>query len=143
MLTALTLFAAAAAASPAAQAAPAAQFPLGPPRAIGDDDQAFCAAMTVQAARAQRLSGAMIDSSTRWDGLTIDCNTRTLTWNKTVVANPSSVREGWEGRVRREFNDMICLTEDAMPAVRRGWRIEQVMTFAVDGTKVVHRADCG
>lgn len=104
-------------------------------------DAEFCAMGDRLAKSLQPELPKMVDSSTRIDGIVALCAVRTLTWNKTLMAVPSDMRDGWQGRKQAQWNAIVCGNTAFAPMYRRGWTFTQNLTFQ-DGTRVVMDAKC-
>ena len=121
----------------AAQAPPPS---ITPTRSVRTDAE-ICEYLRALAESTTRELPMMVDTVTRFDGMSAICALRTITWNKFVMADESSFREGWQDRKQAQFNQLICGNEAFEPMARRGWRFVQNLTFQ-SGGRYVMEARC-
>ncbi len=104
-------------------------------------DAQFCAEARRLSAGMMAELPVMVDTVTRMDGMSVICSLRSVAWNKFVMVEMSSLREGWQGRKQSQFNAIICGNEAFRPMARRGWRFVQNLTFQ-SGERVTQEASC-
>src|SRR5215831_14043655 len=76
---------------------------LVPIPALSFDEDEFCIAVTDAARRMNARKGRWLDRSTRYDGVLVDCEAKTLEAKRFLDADPDSMREGWKTRKELEW----------------------------------------
>ena len=71
------------------------------PPALPFDQDEFCIAATHVADRMNARRGKWLDRSTRFDGVEIVCDTKTLDVNRYINTDPDDMRKDWEKLARR------------------------------------------
>jgi len=61
----------------------------------------FCFAVTDIASRMNARKGKWLDRSTRYDGVTVDCEAKTFEVKRFLNADPDSMRSSWKTRKKR------------------------------------------
>ena len=89
----------------------------------------FCFAVTDIASRMNARKGKWLDRSTRYDGVTVDCEAKTLEVKRFLNADPDSMRSSWKTRKKRAWNRDFCADERWRKAIDAGWTIISVVTF--------------
>ena len=89
----------------------------------------FCFAVTDIASRMNARKGKWLDRSTRYDGVTVDCEAKTLEVKRFLNADPDSMRSSWKTRKKRAWNRDFCDHERWRKAIDAGWTIISVVTF--------------
>jgi len=128
------------AAQDSSAAVPTATPPPAVPVGIRNDREA-CETLNKVVASMQPELPKMVDAITRTDGISVICAARTYTTNKTLLADISAMREGWQGRKQAQLDQMTCADEYFGPLARRGWRIVVNFTF-LSGERVTMVAKC-
>jgi hypothetical protein len=105
------------------------------------DQNEFCLAVTDIARRKNARMGRWLDRSTRFDGVTVDCDSRTFEVERYLHTDPDAMRPGWEARKTREWNSAYCENEDWREAIDNGWRITSKLTFRT-GDQSLFVAEC-
>lgn len=104
-------------------------------------DAEFCEEMRrVSAARLPDVP-VMAGPTTRVDGFSVLCGDRSVSWEKFILMDMASLREGWRERKQAEFNRLICDHPTGGVMARRGWRFAQDLTFQ-SGERVTLVAEC-
>jgi hypothetical protein len=114
---------------------------LAPLPALPFDQDEFCIAVTDIAHRMNARKGRWLDRATRLDGVELDCEAKTFEANRFVNADPDDMRQGWEERKEREWNDRYCNDEAWREAIDNGWSIISTLTFRTE-EQVSFVADC-
>jgi hypothetical protein len=107
--------------------------------AAADDN--LCRLWTAAAAQLNSVAPIWIDPVTRWDGITVQCDQRTVQFNHFVAGIPSDLRDGWQGRLRRTLEAGTCANTHLQDAFAAGWTIFGVITFE-DSETVSLRLAC-
>jgi len=102
---------------------------LMPIPALSFDEDEFCIAVTDAARRMNARKGRWLDRSTRYDGVLVDCEAKTLEAKRFLNADPDSMREGWKTRKELEWNYAYCSDERWRKAIDAGWNIISTLTF--------------
>ena len=89
-----------------------------------------------------RPQGRWLDRTTRHDGVELDCEAKTLEVKRFVNADPTTLRQGWEARKRREWNARYCSDESWREAIDNDWSIIATLTFRT-GEQMSLVAECG
>jgi hypothetical protein len=114
---------------------------LAPLPALPFDQDEFCVAVTDIAHRINARKGRWLDRSTRHDGVELDCESKTLEAKRFINADPDDMREAWEARKEREWNDRYCNDDAWREAIDNGWSIISTLTFRT-GQQVSVVAEC-
>ena len=114
---------------------------LSSPPATAFDHEEFCAALTDIVARMNARNGRWLDRSTRYDGVELECESKTLEARRFVNASPDAMREGWEARKEQQWNAAYCSDEAYREAIDNGWSIISTLTFRT-GEQVSFVAEC-
>ena len=83
----------------------------------------------------------MAQSSTRHDGVEVDCAAKTLEAKRFLNTEPDAMREGWEARKQRQWNATYCNHESWREAIDNGWSIISTLTFRT-GEQMSFVAEC-
>jgi len=102
---------------------------LMPAPALSFNQDEFCLAVTDIASRMNARKGKWLDRSTRYDGLAVDCEAKTLEVRRFLNADPDSMRPGWKTRKQRAWKHDFCSDERWRKAIDAGWTIISVVTF--------------
>src|SRR5262249_15414440 len=98
-----------------------------PVLSFNQDD--FCFAVTDIASRMNARKGKWLDRSTRYDGVTVDCEARTFEVKRFLNTDLDSMRSGWKARKERAWKHDFCSHERCRKAIDAGWTIISVVTF--------------
>jgi hypothetical protein len=115
---------------------------LAPLPALPFDQDEFCVAVTDIAHRMNARKGRWLDRSTRYDGVELDCESKTFEAKRFVNADPDEMRQGWEARKERDWNARYCNDEAWREAIDNGWSIISTLTFRTR-EQVSFVAECG
>ena len=114
---------------------------LVPLPALAFDQDEFCFAVTDIAHRMNARKGRWLDRTTRYDGVDLDCEAKTLEAKRFMNADPGEMREGWEARKEQEWNARYCNDDSWREAIDNGWSIISTITFRT-GAQMSFIADC-
>jgi hypothetical protein len=105
------------------------------------DDAAFCKALKDYAEKTKADAGTMLEQTTRFDGMVVLCGARVVNLYHFVTVPASRLRDGWQGRKQKQWNEIYCLDPPWRAAIAAGWTVKDTVTF-VDGTRVSLTAEC-
>ena len=71
-------------------------------------DAEFCAMERRSATELMPELPIQIDYMTRLDGMMVSCSLRSISLNKYVSGNMSTMREGWQAHAQAQLNSIIC-----------------------------------
>jgi hypothetical protein len=114
---------------------------LIPLPALAFNEHEFCATITDIAVRLNVRADRWVDPRTRYDGLEVDCEAKTLKAKRFLNAGPADMREGWETRNERAWNAAYCNNEAWREAIDNGWSIISSLTFRT-GESLSFVAEC-
>ena len=89
----------------------------------------FCSAITDIATRLNARKGKWLDRSTRYEGVVVDCEAKTLEVKRFLNADPDSMRAGWKTRKARAWDRDFCSDQLWRKAIDAGWTIIWTVTF--------------
>src|SRR5262245_38671219 len=102
---------------------------LIPAPALSFNQDEFCFAVTDIASRMNARKGKWLDRSTRYDGVAVDCEAKTVEVARFLNTDPNSMRSGWKARKERSWNRDFCSNERWRKAIDAGWTIISMITF--------------
>jgi hypothetical protein len=114
---------------------------LIPATAHSFDHDEFCAALTDIVPRLNAHKGRWLDRSTRYDGVELDCESKTLEARRFVNAERNAMRKGWEARKEQQWNTVYCNDEVYRVAIDHSWSIVSTLTFR-NGEQLSFVAEC-
>jgi hypothetical protein len=114
---------------------------LVPPPVLSFDQDEFCLAITDIATRLNGRKGKWLDRSTRYDGVLVDCEAKTLEVKRFLNADPDSMRAGWKIRKERAWSRDFCSEQLWRKAIDAGWTIISTVTFRSED-QLSFMADC-
>jgi len=114
---------------------------LVPLQASAFDQDEFCATVTDIAQRMNARADRWVDRSTRYDGVKVDCGSKTLEAKRFLKADPADMRTGWETRKERAWNAAYCNNQEWREAIDNGWSIISTLTFRT-GASFSFVAEC-
>jgi hypothetical protein len=97
--------------------------------ALSFNQDEFCFAVTDIASRMNGRKGKWLDRSTRYDGVSVDCEAKTVKVKRFLNADPDSMRSGWKVRKARAWNHDFCSDERWRKAIDAGWTVISEVTF--------------
>jgi hypothetical protein len=114
---------------------------LVPPPVLSFNQDEFCLAITDIATRLNGRKGKWLDRSTRYDGVLVDCEGKTLEVKRFLNADPDSMRAGWQIRKERAWSRDFCSEQLWRKAIDAGWTIISTVTFRSED-QLSFMADC-
>ena len=71
--------------------------------------------------------GAKLDRITTNQGMSVLCNTKIVTYRKSISVPISSMPENWVQRTQMQWNQIYCENIAYGPAIKSGWKIAMTM----------------
>lgn len=103
-----------------------------------EEPEDFCTKYKAQAANAK----PRITSNSRFDGIFVDCNSKTVEYRSFTKKNFFGGSAAWETRTQNDWNRATCQNEMNIKATtQEGWQIIQKITFN-NGKTVNFTASC-
>ena len=109
-------------------------------RVLAFDDATFCIAMKEYAAEANKDVGSLVDRLARDDGVSVLCHEKVVSFNKSLVAEASQMRDGWQAHQQSQWNQAYC-SSFFSEAIKKGWQFTLTLT-TVDGQKLSFQTEC-
>jgi hypothetical protein len=117
-------------------------FAASPVRAEEFTDDAFCAASTQAASNLKAEGPKWADQVTRNDGMTVDCEGKSVEFKKFLKLNAGDMQHGWEDQMQQAMNQTYCQDPAMALAMQHGWTLNVNISMA-DGTTLPVAVDCG
>ena len=92
------------------------------PRAFADD-AAVCTYLTQVVAETNTGAPYMVDTVTRSEAATLDCTTRIVSFNWSILLSESELSAEWHGALKANFENNFCSEPQFVEALRSGWKI--------------------
>jgi hypothetical protein len=105
------------------------------------DERAFCVAARQIALAENKDKGVWIDRTTRNDGMTVSCQSRTVLFHRFFNTHSAAMDEPWQRSKAEEWSAAHCSNPIWAEAIQSGWMIGAAYV-AGDGVRVSVWARC-
>jgi hypothetical protein len=105
-----------------------------PARSAEFSDDQFCAASTQAAKDFDAKGPTWADQVTRSDGLTVDCEGKSIEYKKFVKLNAADMQHGWEDQMQQAWNQIYCSDAPVAAAIANGWTVNVALTMQDNAT---------
>ena len=105
------------------------------------DSDEFCRQITLLQGQSQPDVGQMLDDITRNNGIAVLCGLKVVELKKFLVVSSSDLRDGWQERKARQWDQIYCADGPFREAIANGWTIA-MQTTTEDGARFWHKAGC-
>lgn len=92
------------------------------PHALADD-AAVCTYLTQVVAETNNGAPYMVDTITRSEAATLDCTTRIVSFNWSILLGETELNADWHNALKANFENNFCSEPQFVEALKTGWKI--------------------
>jgi hypothetical protein len=87
------------------------------------DDAAVCTYMTQVVTETNTGAPYMVDTITRSEPATLDCTTRIVSFNWSILLGEAELSAEWHEALKANFENNFCSEPQFVESLRTGWKI--------------------